>query len=96
MQIWLVEDGLTEKEQLKAPKGTVFIPFSPFPPDKVRRDCYYHTTPAMVAPKSLENLHSCEVNTRKIKTFMIFFLLHLSVFKLYVSMWNRIGWEEEW
>ncbi|GLT77199.1 hypothetical protein SLA2020_488080 [Shorea laevis] len=59
-KIWLVGDGLTEKEQLKASKGTTFIPFSFFPPRKVRRDCYYHTTPAMVAPKSLENLNSCE------------------------------------
>ncbi|GKV24458.1 hypothetical protein SLEP1_g34071 [Rubroshorea leprosula] len=59
-KIWLAGDGLTEKEQLKALKGTLFIPFSPVPPRKVREDCYYHATPAMVAPKSLENLHSCE------------------------------------
>ncbi|KAK6283185.1 hypothetical protein POUND7_017010 [Theobroma cacao] len=59
-KIWLVGDGLTKEEQLKAPKGTIFIPFSQFPPRKVRKDCYYHSTPAMVAPKSIENMHSCE------------------------------------
>ncbi|XP_022725691.1 protein ECERIFERUM 1-like isoform X1 [Durio zibethinus] len=59
-KIWVVGEGFTEREQLKAKKGTLFIPFSQFPPKKVRKDCYYHTTPAMVAPKSLENLHSCE------------------------------------
>ncbi|KAG4191673.1 hypothetical protein ERO13_A07G109900v2, partial [Gossypium hirsutum] len=59
-KVWLVGDGLTDKEQFKAPKGTIFIPFSIFPPKKVRKDCYYHTTPAMVAPASVENLHSCE------------------------------------
>ncbi|XVF68280.1 hypothetical protein PTKIN_Ptkin10aG0192300 [Pterospermum kingtungense] len=59
-EIWLVGEGFTEGEQLKAKKGTIFIPFSQFPPKKVRKDCYYHTTPAMLAPKSLENLHSCE------------------------------------
>ena len=63
LQVWLVGDGLTEKEQSKAAKGTLFIPFSIFPPKKVRKDCYYHTTPAMEAPKSLENLHSCEVSS---------------------------------
>lgn len=57
-------DGLTDKEQFKAPKGTIFIPFSIFPPKKVRKDCYYHTTPAMVAPASVENLHSCEVSRK--------------------------------
>ncbi|XP_021286620.1 protein ECERIFERUM 1-like isoform X3 [Herrania umbratica] len=59
-KIWLVGDGLTQEEQLTAPQGTIFIPFSQFPPRKVRKDCYYHSTPAMVAPKSLENMHSCE------------------------------------
>ncbi|KAK6283186.1 hypothetical protein POUND7_017011 [Theobroma cacao] len=60
VKIWLVGDGLTQEEQLKASQGTIFIPFSQFPPRKVREDCYYHSTPAMVAPKSLENMHSCE------------------------------------
>ncbi|KAK6283194.1 hypothetical protein POUND7_017019 [Theobroma cacao] len=59
-KIWLVGEGLTDKEQLKATKGTVFIPFTQFPPKKLLKDCYYHTTPAMVAPKSLDNIHSCE------------------------------------
>lgn len=61
LQVWLVGDGLTDKEQSKAPKGTLFIPFSIFPPNQIRKDCYYHTTPAMEAPKSVENMHSCEV-----------------------------------
>ncbi|KAE8009183.1 hypothetical protein FH972_005634 [Carpinus fangiana] len=57
---WLVGDGLDEEEQLKAQKGTQFIPFSQFPPKKLRKDCSYHSTPAMVTPRHLENLHSCE------------------------------------
>ncbi|KAB1204067.1 Protein ECERIFERUM 1 [Morella rubra] len=59
-KIWLVGDGLYEEEQQKAQKGTLFIPFSHFPPKQLRKDCSYHSTPAMVIPKSLENLHSCE------------------------------------
>ncbi|KAI9186934.1 hypothetical protein LWI28_022448 [Acer negundo] len=59
-QIWVVGDGLTEEEQNKASKGTIFIPFSQFPLKKIHQDCFYHTTPAMVAPPSLNNLHSCE------------------------------------
>ncbi|XP_050282678.1 very-long-chain aldehyde decarbonylase CER1-like isoform X5 [Quercus robur] len=46
-KIWLVGDGLDEEEQLKAPKETLFIPFSQFPPKKLRKDCYYHSPPAM-------------------------------------------------
>ncbi|PPD97193.1 hypothetical protein GOBAR_DD05792 [Gossypium barbadense] len=71
-KVWLVGDGLTDKEQFKAPKGTIFIPFSIFPPKKVRKDCYYHTTPAMVAPASVENLHSCEheVFSRNVELYM--------------------------
>ncbi|XVF41380.1 hypothetical protein PTKIN_Ptkin01aG0275800 [Pterospermum kingtungense] len=59
-QIWLVGDELTEAEQRKARKGTVFIPFSQFPPRKLRADCFYHSTPAMQAPMALENVDSCE------------------------------------
>ncbi|OMO52748.1 Fatty acid hydroxylase [Corchorus olitorius] len=59
-KIWLVGEGLSQREQFKARKGTLFIPYSEFPPKKVRLDCYYHITPAMVAPKSLGNLNSCE------------------------------------
>ncbi|KAM4099332.1 hypothetical protein ACJW30_07G150100 [Castanea mollissima] len=59
-KIWLVGDGLTEEEQLKVPKGTLFIPYSQFPPKKFRKDCLYHITPAMLIPTSLENVHSCE------------------------------------
>ncbi|KAF8388517.1 hypothetical protein HHK36_027192 [Tetracentron sinense] len=57
---WLVGDGLSEDEQMKATKGTLFIPFSQFPPTRIRADCVYYNTPAMVAPKALENMHSCE------------------------------------
>ncbi|OIT34308.1 PREDICTED: protein ECERIFERUM 1-like isoform X1 [Nicotiana attenuata] len=57
---WLVGDGLSEEQQLKAPKGTLFIPFSQFPPRKARKDCFYFHTPAMIAPKHLENVDSCE------------------------------------
>ncbi|KAF3447611.1 hypothetical protein FNV43_RR12798 [Rhamnella rubrinervis] len=59
-KIWLVGDGVSEEEQLKTAKGTVFIPYSQFPPKKLRKDCFYHYTPAMSTPKSLENVHSCE------------------------------------
>ncbi|KAI4353102.1 hypothetical protein L6164_002076 [Bauhinia variegata] len=58
--VWLVDDGLTKEEQMKAPKGTSFIPYSQFPPKKYRKDCSYHYTPGMLTPTSLENLHSCE------------------------------------
>ncbi|XP_016176372.1 protein ECERIFERUM 1-like [Arachis ipaensis] len=58
--VWLVGEGLTEEEEMKAPKGTLFIPYSQFPPKKYRKDCSYHYTPSMVAPNSVENLHSCE------------------------------------
>nr|XP_009614034.1 very-long-chain aldehyde decarbonylase CER1-like [Nicotiana tomentosiformis] len=57
---WLVRDGLSEDEQLKAPKGTIFIPYSQFPPKKARKDCFYFSTPAMITPKHLENVDSCE------------------------------------
>ncbi|KAK9273499.1 hypothetical protein L1049_018309 [Liquidambar formosana] len=60
-KIWLVGDGLSEEEQLKASKGTLFIPISQLPPKKMRKDCFYHNTPAMMTPLSLENVHSCEV-----------------------------------
>ncbi|KAG5538797.1 hypothetical protein RHGRI_019370 [Rhododendron griersonianum] len=60
IQTWLVGDGFNEGEQLKASKGTLFIPFSQFPPKRMRSDCLYYDTPAMVTPKSLENVDSCE------------------------------------
>ncbi|KAG5538802.1 hypothetical protein RHGRI_019375 [Rhododendron griersonianum] len=60
IQTWLVGDGFDEGEQLKASKGTLFIPFSQFPPKRMRSDCLYYDTPAMVTPKCLENVDSCE------------------------------------
>ncbi|XP_061370528.1 very-long-chain aldehyde decarbonylase CER1-like [Gastrolobium bilobum] len=59
-KIWVVGDQCNEAEQKKAPKGSLFIPFSQFPPKKLRKDCFYHSTPAMITPPSLENVHSCE------------------------------------
>ncbi|KAB1222661.1 Protein CER1-like 2 [Morella rubra] len=59
-RILLVGDGLYEKEQQNAQKGTLFIPFSQFPPKQFHKDCSYHSPPAMFIPQSLENLHSCE------------------------------------
>ncbi|MCD7463385.1 hypothetical protein HAX54_050457 [Datura stramonium] len=59
-ETWLVGEGLSEDEQLKAPKGTLFIPFSQFQPRKARKDCLYFNTPAMIAPKHLANVDSCE------------------------------------
>ncbi|GJZ07168.1 sterol desaturase-like protein, partial [Tanacetum coccineum] len=58
-KIWLVGDGLS-KEQMKASKGTLIIPYSRFPLKGVREDCFYYTTPSMLAPKHLENVDSCE------------------------------------
>ncbi|XP_047329766.1 very-long-chain aldehyde decarbonylase CER1-like [Impatiens glandulifera] len=59
--VWLVGDGQNEKEQFKAKKGTLFIPFSQFPPKNLRdKDCFYRTTPSMTAPSTLKNVHSCE------------------------------------
>ncbi|KAL0397450.1 UNVERIFIED_CONTAM: Very-long-chain aldehyde decarbonylase CER1 [Sesamum calycinum] len=58
--VWIVGDGVSDDEQLNAPKGTLFIPFSQFPPKKTRNDAFYYHTPSMLAPPSLHNLHSCE------------------------------------
>lgn len=58
--VWLVGDNLSVQDQKRANKGTHFIPFSQFPPKKIRNDCIYHSTPAMIAPKDFENLHACE------------------------------------
>ncbi|XP_073260419.1 very-long-chain aldehyde decarbonylase CER1 [Populus alba] len=60
IKTWLVGDGLKGEDQKKATEGTLFIPFSQFPPKKLRKDCFYHSTPAMAAPASLENVDSCE------------------------------------
>ncbi|KAM0891936.1 hypothetical protein ACQ4PT_026098 [Festuca glaucescens] len=58
-KIWIV-DKIDDKEQKMAPKGTVFIPISQFPPTKVRKDCTYLSTPAMKIPETMQNIHSCE------------------------------------
>lgn len=60
-QVWLVGDGMDDVEQWKAQNGTIFIPYSYFPPKKVRNDCIYYSTPAMKIPNELQNVHSCEV-----------------------------------
>ncbi|GAB2212585.1 hypothetical protein Droror1_Dr00020561 [Drosera rotundifolia] len=59
-KIWVVGEGLTRNDQLKALKATIFIPFSQFPAKKFRKNCFYLDPPALVAPSSIENLHSCE------------------------------------
>ncbi|XP_057548795.1 very-long-chain aldehyde decarbonylase CER1-like [Amaranthus tricolor] len=59
-KVWLVGEDLTAMEQSMAQRGTLFIPFSQFPSKKARKDCFYHIVPSMLAPKSFENLHSCE------------------------------------
>ncbi|XP_013634298.1 PREDICTED: protein CER1-like 2 isoform X2 [Brassica oleracea var. oleracea] len=60
--IWLVGDGISKEEQKRAAKGTRFLPFSQFPPTQLRKDCFYHTTPAMIIPDTAENIDSCERN----------------------------------
>ena len=60
-KVWIIGDGADASEQLRAPKGTRFIPYSQFPPRMARKDgCTYSTTPAMSVPKTLQNVHSCE------------------------------------
>ncbi|XLR35516.1 hypothetical protein S83_063416, partial [Arachis hypogaea] len=58
--IWLVGDQINEFEQNTAPKGSLFISFSQFPPKKLRKDCFYHTTPSMITPSTFMNVDSCE------------------------------------
>ncbi|PNX76786.1 protein WAX2, partial [Trifolium pratense] len=60
IQIWLVGDEWDEYEQMQASKGSLFIPFSHFPPKKMRECCFYHYTPAMITPTTFVNSHSCE------------------------------------
>ncbi|GLJ15735.1 hypothetical protein SUGI_0258930 [Cryptomeria japonica] len=59
-KIWIVGRQVSWKDQMQAPKGAHFVPFSPFPIKEGRKDCTYHTTPAMRMPPNLENVHSCE------------------------------------
>ncbi|KAL5718527.1 aldehyde oxygenase (deformylating) [Ranunculus cassubicifolius] len=59
-EVWLVGDGLRDEVQKKAPKHTLFIPFSKFPLNSVHKNGAYYSTPAFVLPKSLENMDSCE------------------------------------
>ncbi|KAG9135427.1 hypothetical protein Leryth_007182 [Lithospermum erythrorhizon] len=59
-KVWLVGEGLSDEEQQKASKGTIFIPYSQFPPKRLRNDCFYCYTPALMAPKSIQNIDSCE------------------------------------
>ncbi|KAM3402106.1 hypothetical protein ACQJBY_006201 [Aegilops geniculata] len=60
-KVWIIGEGADATEQLRAPKGTRFVPYSQFPPRMARKDgCTYSTTPAMSVPKTLQNVHSCE------------------------------------
>eukprot|EP01018_Ginkgo_biloba_P014319 Gb_13823 [translate_table: standard] len=58
--IWVVGRWLSAKDQMKAPKGTHFVQFLPFPIPQGRKDCTYESTPAMRVPKNMENVHACE------------------------------------
>ncbi|KAL5990375.1 hypothetical protein ACLOJK_011275 [Asimina triloba] len=61
IKVCLVGYGLTKEDQKMAPKGTLFVPFSQFPPKKLRPiDCIYYSTPAMVVPPNIEDMHTCE------------------------------------
>ncbi|CAH8250746.1 unnamed protein product [Arabidopsis lyrata] len=60
LTVWLVGDGIENEEQMKAKEGTLFVPFSHFPPNKLRKDCFYESTPAMRVPKSAQIIDSCE------------------------------------
>ncbi|XP_028805886.1 very-long-chain aldehyde decarbonylase CER1-like [Neltuma alba] len=59
-KIWLVGEKWKANQQMKAPKGSLFIPLTQLPLKELRKDCFYLTTPAMIAPSSFQNLHSCE------------------------------------
>ncbi|GLJ55635.1 hypothetical protein SUGI_1194840 [Cryptomeria japonica] len=59
-KIWIVGRWVSRKDQMKAPKGALFIPFLPFPIPRTRKDCTYYSTPAMRVPANLENVHTCE------------------------------------
>lgn len=68
---------MTDEDQSRAREGTLFIPFSQFPPKHVRKDCVYQTTPAMVVPSSLKNMHSCEVTSLPLIRSIDLPILHL-------------------
>ncbi|KAI3887725.1 hypothetical protein MKW92_053032 [Papaver armeniacum] len=71
-QVWLVDDEFSSEEHLTAPKETIFIPYTQILPwcnfkkntkgaaNILRKDCVYYSTPAMIVPATLENVHSCE------------------------------------
>ena len=75
-----MEDQLTEEEQLKAPTGALFIPYSQFPPRKYRKDCFYHCTPAMLIPSCVENVHSCEVCSNNLFLICLINLIIVAMF----------------
>ncbi|XP_042499574.1 very-long-chain aldehyde decarbonylase GL1-4-like isoform X2 [Macadamia integrifolia] len=62
IQFWLVGDGGVQRDeaQRRALEGTHFIPCSQFPLAKARKDCIYYSTSAMIIPKALQNVYSCE------------------------------------
>ncbi|KAH7525270.1 hypothetical protein FEM48_Zijuj06G0207200 [Ziziphus jujuba var. spinosa] len=49
IQVWLVGEGWAEGEQMKARKETLFIPFSHFPPNKLRAKIAF-ITPLLPGP----------------------------------------------
>uniref|UniRef100_A0ACD5V6V6 Uncharacterized protein n=1 Tax=Avena sativa TaxID=4498 RepID=A0ACD5V6V6_AVESA len=58
-QIW-IGDTIDDKQQRRAPNGTIFIPTSQFPLKKTRKDCTYLSSPAMKIPETMQNVHTCE------------------------------------
>ncbi|KAL6912360.1 hypothetical protein ACP4OV_001165 [Aristida adscensionis] len=59
-KVWLVGDGVKDEEQRKAQAGVHLVPYSQFPPEMVRDDCVYHSTPALLVPDAFQDLHACE------------------------------------
>lgn len=89
LQIWLVGDGVNQSDQSKASKGTMFIPFSQFPTKKTRKDCWYGSTPAMFAPKHLENVDSCEVILLVFPLWQITVMIWSIEFSYYMMTWQN-------
>ncbi|VAH34654.1 unnamed protein product [Triticum turgidum subsp. durum] len=58
-RIW-IGDIIDDKQQRRAPSGTIFIPTSQFPLKKTRKDCTYLGSPAMKIPETMQNVHTCE------------------------------------
>ncbi|KAF7002762.1 hypothetical protein CFC21_018203 [Triticum aestivum] len=60
MEVIWIGDIIDDKQQRRAPSGTIFIPTSQFPLKKTRKDCTYLGSPAMKIPETMQNVHTCE------------------------------------